>query len=349
MNPQNTIETTGETIEEAIQQGIEALGVRSIDVIVEVIDEPVPSMFGLEAKPARVRLQVMSRPMPEMPPPPPYVPPPPIEFTVPTYTPEPEPTPARPPRPTPSPDRAESRDRAPQAERKDRLPTGDRASRPPASGERRADDRPRREARPDRPARPPRDNDAPRGEQQGVPVFDEEDGLPLIADLIEIPENEHDDEVQIAKVVLNELLTYMGFSGRIVVRRAQPDEQDAPPPWILDIHDVTMSHLVGRKGETLAALQYIARLIVSRQIERRTELILDVESYKARRAKALHALAMRMADDAVARGQTMTLEPMPPHERRIVHLALRQRPDVDTKSVGEGSSRKVTIVPKSVS
>ncbi|HVU12717.1 MAG TPA: R3H domain-containing nucleic acid-binding protein, partial [Phototrophicaceae bacterium] len=69
--------------------------------------------------------------------------------------------------------------------------------------------------------------------------------------------------------------------------------------------------------------------------------------YKARRAQSLHALALRMADEAIQRNHVVTLEPMPPHERRIIHLALRARADVVTRSVGEGAARKVTIVPSS--
>ncbi|MBA3874813.1 MAG: protein jag, partial [Anaerolineae bacterium] len=68
--------------------------------------------------------------------------------------------------------------------------------------------------------------------------------------------------------------------------------------------------------------------------------------YKAKRSRMLHDLALRMADQASRTKRTVALEPMPPYERRIVHMALRSREDVQTKSVGEGNSRKVTIVPR---
>jgi spoIIIJ-associated protein len=150
----------------------------------------------------------------------------------------------------------------------------------------------------------------------------------------------------VAKVVLNELLERMDIRGRIAVRRAAADDQTGEAPYILDImSEGNSGRLIGRKGETLAALQYITRLITSRELQRRADVIVDANSYKARRAQALTNLATRMADDAVAAAKTIIMEPMPPHERRIVHLALRAREDVKTQSIGEGTSRKVTIVP----
>jgi spoIIIJ-associated protein len=104
--------------------------------------------------------------------------------------------------------------------------------------------------------------------------------------------------------------------------------------------------LIGRRGETLTALQYITRLIASRELQRRANIVLDVEGYKSRREQMLRRLANRMADQAIQLGRTVSLEPMPPYERRIVHLALRDHPEVTTQSVGEGDRRKVTIIPR---
>ena len=74
-------------------------------------------------------------------------------------------------------------------------------------------------------------------------------------------------------------------------------------------------------------------------------LIVDVDGYKARRAERLRNLASRMAEQAITEQRTVVLEPMPPHERRLIHIALRAHPQVSTKSIGEGENRKVTIVP----
>ncbi|MCC6804118.1 MAG: Jag N-terminal domain-containing protein [Anaerolineae bacterium] len=174
-------------------------------------------------------------------------------------------------------------------------------------------------------------------------VSDEDEGVLVEAE--EVPESEQDDEAQIAKVVLGEILDKMEITARIAVRRARPGEPGETVPWVLDVMGGNLNRLVGRRGETLAALQYITRLITSRELQRRSEVVVDIAGYKARRAQTLHALALRMADEAVQRNRTVSLEPMPPHERRIIHLALRERPDVETRSVGEGSARKVTIVP----
>jgi spoIIIJ-associated protein len=103
--------------------------------------------------------------------------------------------------------------------------------------------------------------------------------------------------------------------------------------------------LIGRRGETLNALQYITRLICNRELQRRANIVVDVQGYKSRREVALRNLAERMAGEAYRRGRTVTLEPMPPNERRIIHLALRDDPHVTTESVGVGDKRKVTIIP----
>jgi spoIIIJ-associated protein len=176
---------------------------------------------------------------------------------------------------------------------------------------------------------------------------EDEEELTYLSDSDEVPENEQDEEAAIGKVVLTELLERMSVRGRVIVRRAKPGEQGEAAPWILDVNGSNLNRLIGRRGETLASLQYVTRLITSRELQRRAEVIVDVEGYKARRARTLHSLALRMAAEAAERGRMVALEPMPPHERRIIHLALRGRTDVTTKSVGEGPARKVTIVPRS--
>jgi spoIIIJ-associated protein len=140
----------------------------------------------------------------------------------------------------------------------------------------------------------------------------------------------------------------MEVRARVEVRRTQQAEDEAEsPPWLLEVTGSgDLSALIGRRGETLASLQYITRLITSRELQRRANIVIDVGGYKSRRMSKLDDLARRMADQAVEQGRTITLEPMPPYERRIIHMALRDREDVSTRSVGEGQERKVTIVPK---
>lgn len=287
------IETTGETVEEAIEAGLQELGVRPSDVIVEVLEEPIMGVMGLESRPARVRLEVLMRPA----------------------------APAAAPTPVSRPFEADT---------ELALPTP--APRPP------------REPRPPRVREP-----EPEPEYLDIDIDDGEDAaVPFLSDADEVPEGELDEEAAIAKVVLGELLERMFVRGRIIVRRSKPDEQGESAPWILDVGGTQSSRLIGRRGETLAALQYVTRLITSRELQRRAEVIVDVAGYKARRAQSLHSLALRMAGEAAERGKVVALEPMPPHERRIIHLALREHADVTTKSVGEGPARKVTIVPRNL-
>jgi spoIIIJ-associated protein len=275
MSANKFVETTGESVEEAIAKGLAELGVGPTEVIVEVLEEPSRGVFGLGGHPAKVRLQLLTVPKP----PPPATPPPPA--------------------------------RVEQEEDEDveeiRIP-----ARKPA---------------------------------HDYEVSEEDTGLLVLAD--EVPEADLDEEAQVAKVVLGELLDKMEIRSRIVVRRAQPGDEGETAPWVLDVTGGNLNRLIGRRGETLASLQYITRLITSRELQRRSEVVVDIGGYKARRAQSLHALALRMAEEAVQRQHVVSLEPMPPHERRIIHLALRERSDVVTRSIGEGQSRKVTIVPSS--
>jgi spoIIIJ-associated protein len=152
---------------------------------------------------------------------------------------------------------------------------------------------------------------------------------------------------QIGRETLQELLAKMGVKARVSIRPEEevPQDEDAPP-FILDVTGDDLGVLIGRRGQTLQALQYITRLIVSREVQRWVNLVVDVEKYKVRREKALRQLAQRMAERVSFNHQPVALEPMPPNERRIIHLALRDHPIVTTKSIGKGDQRKVTIVLK---
>jgi spoIIIJ-associated protein len=112
------------------------------------------------------------------------------------------------------------------------------------------------------------------------------------------------------------------------------------------VHGDDLSILIGPKAETLNALQYITHLIVGKELGRSVPLVVDVEGYRERRALQIRRLARRMAEQAVKSGRRQALEPMPANERRLVHIELRENPDVTTESVGEDPRRKVTIIPK---
>lgn len=104
--------------------------------------------------------------------------------------------------------------------------------------------------------------------------------------------------------------------------------------------------LIGRRGETLDALQYIVNLAANRKEENRVRIILDVEGYRKRRESTLQNLAVRLADKAHRKGEDVVLEPMNPHERRIIHTALQDNRNVYTFSEGEEPFRKIVICPK---
>jgi len=160
-----------------------------------------------------------------------------------------------------------------------------------------------------------------------------------------LPDDELEEDALVGKQVLQDLLERMGMDARVAAQRAEDDEDD-DPHWMLNISGDRVNRLIGRRGETLSSLQHIVRLICSRRLERRANIIVDAGGYKSGRSKRLRGLANRMAKQAVQQGRTITLEPMHPNERRIIHLTLRGRNDVMTESVGEGRGRKVTIVPR---
>lgn len=203
-----------------------------------------------------------------------------------------------------------------------------------------------------RPAAPPPEAPRPVVEKKApsapMPVVepereDEESDL-ILGDLKPASEADLDDDARVGKATLEELLTKMQISAGVTIYRAQA-AADEQAPWVLQISGRDLGVLIGRKGETLAALQYVTRLIASRELQRRADIVIDVEGYKSRREQMLRKLAKRMADQAIQLNRTVPLEPMPPHERRIIHLALRDHPQVSTQSVGEGEYRKVTIIP----
>jgi spoIIIJ-associated protein len=104
--------------------------------------------------------------------------------------------------------------------------------------------------------------------------------------------------------------------------------------------------LIGRRGETLRDLEYLTRLLVVQKTDQQSRFVVDVEGYRTRRERVLRELAKRMAERVEVSRQPITLEAMPPNERRIVHLALRDHPSVRTNSIGEGDHRRVMILHK---
>jgi spoIIIJ-associated protein len=143
------------------------------------------------------------------------------------------------------------------------------------------------------------------------------------------------------------MLERMGLNGDVeIVPQSDAEVDDDDRALVLNIVGDDLGALIGRQNETLSALEFVTRLMVNQQVRTRTSFVVDVNGYRAKRAESLRKLALRMADQVAETARTVALEPMPPAERRIIHLALRDHPKVGTQSVGEGDRRKVTLVPK---
>jgi spoIIIJ-associated protein len=257
------IEMDGNSVDEAIVAGLEALGVERDAVEIEVLDEGSRGILGLGARPARIRLLVKEKDVIKAAPP---VPPTPVSA--------PEPSPVA---------------------------------------------------------------------EVEVPEVDEpppEDEAPATTPTVE---DELRSVTPVARQTLQELLEQMGIRAHIEDYIKQPQDEEDYHKLVLNVQGRDLGSLIGRRGETLEALQYLTRLIVGREVERRVNLVVDVEGYRVRRERSLQQLAQRMAERAVTTGRRQVLEPMSAAERRIVHVALRHHADVVTESVGQDENRKVTI------
>ena len=154
-------------------------------------------------------------------------------------------------------------------------------------------------------------------------------------------------EVDLASDHLSQLLAFMEIDGEVSVRSPEtPGDGLGRASAVLDVNGDDLGLLIGRRGTTLAALQYMINLMVSRKMSSRVLISLDIEQYRRRREDSLTSLAQRMADRVRKSGRSLTLEPMPAGERRIVHLVLAEDSAVTTGSVGEGDGRKVVIYPQ---
>jgi len=158
-------------------------------------------------------------------------------------------------------------------------------------------------------------------------------------------ENADMDIAALGKEVLSELLTLMNVQTEVDVR----EDVDEHTRVLLDVSGTDLGILIGRRGDTLSSLQYVVNLIVSRKLKVNARVTVDVEHYRERRYESLRNLALRIADEVKSTDRSISLEPMPSNERRIVHLSLRDYLEVATQSVGHGEGRKVVISPRNAS
>ncbi len=158
-----------------------------------------------------------------------------------------------------------------------------------------------------------------------------------------------EDDERIAKDIVRELLANMGVAADVVAvdnPSVMPLDADEPPTIFIDVLGQDLGMLIGRRGEHLAQLQYLVNLLINRQLGTWTRVVIDVEGYRSRREESLIVLAERVARQVARSRRPIVLEPMPPNERRIVHLSLRENPEVTTESSGEGNMRRITVQPR---
>lgn len=144
---------------------------------------------------------------------------------------------------------------------------------------------------------------------------------------------------KIGKTFLTGVFEKMGLETKIVV-----SEKDCY--LVFDIQGDNLGILIGRRGDTLDALQFLLNLVINRKGSEKVKAIIDIENYRAKREETLISLSKKLADKARRTGQRVILEPMNPQERRIIHMTLQEEEGINTYSEGVEPYRKVVIVPK---
>ena len=194
--------------------------------------------------------------------------------------------------------------------------------------------------------------DAIKGSRTESAVPDEDETRPaILAHEAPVPVKpaastlEHDPILDRVEAVVSKLLHLLNLEAQVSAHYSAED-REAHRDINVDVRGSDLSVLIGRRSETLAAFQYVASLIVGKEVGQFVQLTVDVEGYRDRRKKQLIQMAKRMADQVAKSGKRQTLEPMPSEERRIIHIALRDHPDVKTESAGNDPYRKVMILPK---
>lgn len=190
--------------------------------------------------------------------------------------------------------------------------------------------------------------------KQSVPA-EEENGARASAPTAVLDDEDEEDEEEVrrapaqpenrealareAQTVLQQILESMHFDAQVSVRGTDS-------PIMLTISGDNLGVLIGRRGDNLAALQFMVNLILSKNRRQWPKVVIDIENYRAKREESLRSLADRIAYRVGRQGRPFTLEAMPASDRRIIHLALRDSDEVETYSIGEGPSRRVVIAPR---
>ena len=328
-----SIESSGKTVEDAVRAGLQQLGCDAADVTIDVLEAGRPGLFGMFGKLAKVRLTLKEND---------------LDFEMPslsldsqkTRTPKPEKK-AEPKKAekteAPAPKKAEAPAAAPRKAEKAEAPEAAKAEEAPAA-EAHAAEVPAAEAPAAEAPRAPRRSRSNRAEkaERAESRPEKKNDEPFVPS---DPET-LSEAGRIAYDFLKNVTEKMGVQVAIRVT------EEADHLSVAMMGD-TLGILIGRRGDTLDALQYLVSLQVNKNREGYMRVSLDTENYRAKREEALTRLAQRMAARARKTGRKVTLEPMNPYERRVLHSALQNNPYVTTHSEGEEPYRRVVITLKS--
>ena len=310
------IESTGKTVKDAISKGLAELGCDSADVDIQVIEMGSPGLFGIFGRPAKVRLTLKESDKD-------------LEIDLPVLSID-QPSGRKREKAKPEKARADKPQKAEKPEKKQEAPKPreerDDAAKPEAPKPRL--EKKKREPKPQKPAA----ETTPETEVPAPAPVEQEPFVPT-------PDDQLSETAHNARAFLMGLTERMGVPAQIAV-------SESPEQIRMVLSGENMSILIGRRGETLDALQYLTSLNVNRAREDYLRVSLDTENYRAKREEALRKLAVRMAGRCKKSGRRVALEPMNPYERRILHSALQADPDVTTHSEGEEPYRRVIITLK---
>ena len=338
-------EFTGKTTQEAIDAGLAELGVTIADVRVDVLQEGAKGLFGLfGSRPARVRITVMEDSKDEDMS---------IRWSIDEEKPAREEKPAK---------KKQSADRPKQEDAEQKKPQPDnRKTREPAKPKQLKKEEPaeiavKADAAEDAaqtPKEPKENKDAPAKQQRQPkerkprapkPKTEKPREAMAPAEVFQPTEPPvlypEDTPAGCAQRFLMNLTEKMGVKVDVYVDQNQENALG------LRLIGDTLGILIGRRGETLDAIQYLTSLQVNRGNEDYIRVVLDTENYRAKREDSLRRLAMRMANRAQKTGRRVVMEPMNPYERRVMHTALQDHPAVTTHSEGEEPNRRVVITLK---
>ena len=311
-------DATGKNVKEAIKAGCAQLGCDADDVEIQVLEMGSPGLFGMFGKPAKVRLTLKKSDSAD-------------EIEMPTLSldsgkrrekPRTEAKPAPKPekKPVVKPAEPEQPAAQPEETEAEAQETGEEAPRPA---------RKRRRSRGKGGNKPQQSENAESNEEIKVEPIEQEP-------FVDTPAEELTDTAKTARAFLKELTETLNVPAEIAVSESEEQLK-------MVLSGENMSILIGRRGETLDAIQYLTSLNVNRGREDYLRVSLDTENYRAKREEALRKLAIRKANSVKKSGRRVVLEPMNPYERRILHSALQADPDVTTHSEGEEPYRRVII------